>query len=125
MMKMTRKMLLWRLWSSPVSKKMKMLLQKLQPKMQLKRKRATLMTFIPTFLEVKDRTLSPTPLMRKRKKSWWIIETGTSNTDDIYPDILRGQRSYVESDPTHEEESNTDDIYPDILRGQRSYVESD
>jgi len=31
-------------------------------------------------------------------------EEEESNTDDIYPDILRGQRSYVESDPTHEEE---------------------
>merc|ERR1711911_36367 len=29
-------------------------------------------------------------------------EEEESNTDDIYPDILRGQRSYVESDPTHE-----------------------
>merc|ERR1711911_506242 len=31
-------------------------------------------------------------------------EEEESNTDDIYPDILRGQRSYVESDPSHEEE---------------------
>merc|ERR1711970_56587 len=36
-------------------------------------------------------------------------EEEESNTDDVYPDILRGQRSY-ETDPTHEEE---DDVVVD------------